>query len=66
MFKMKLPGKRHRGRQKRFMDLIREDMLIIVVRQEDDGQGEMDDNDVQWQLLEQPRQSQKWKSKSVS
>ena len=35
MLRMDLPGNRKRGRPKRrFMDVVREDMAVVVVRQE--------------------------------
>lgn len=35
MLKPKLPGKRKRGRPKRFMDIVREDMQVVGMTEED-------------------------------
>ena len=53
MLKRELSFRSQSGRPKgHFMDVVREDMLIVGVTEEDRRQEKMEENDSLWQLLE--------------
>ena len=52
MLKMEVPVRRQRGRPKRrFMDVLREDIQIVGVKEEEAKDREMEEDVSLWQLL---------------
>lgn len=50
MLKMKLPGRRERGRpQRRFIDVVKEDMKMAGCNRRGKGHGQMETDDLLWQ-----------------